>query len=379
MTYFEPAHSGADADKLWDAARNSALGSSAQKFTFPADTTFWDNFQQQVQLYSGAQDAPVFEVSASHDARSLLVNREFMRGFVKGWEEQNPHTVTVFYPGGEQQFHVSQEFWDGVVGRLADKARERDETGAARPRGALEIVSSMHPDAAPIVADPDDWDQACAQWEDERGLSVADRKRKNAMRWAEVEDVVRSRALAEDEKRRSVPAPAPASAKETRSVGTQWVDPADFIYVDRLEVQPMHPRRSPFSTLPPMPWDAVPRHQQQQQQTAPRLRPDRGVRGASADLPERVLSPSRADAAVSRPYVMPQADEAGDPLWVTAAPVRVPASEQAKMSPARPAERWADGGGGAAPFWDSFVEEWAAAAASVQRGGHPARLHTGQL
>eukprot|EP00756_Hemistasia_phaeocysticola_P064793 Hpha_TRINITY_DN8071_c0_g1::TRINITY_DN8071_c0_g1_i1::g.140120::m.140120 len=154
--------------------RASAAPSGRPEFSFPADEDFWENFSTEAQLAPGGQQMPIFDVSASHlpGEPPLRVNQGFLRGFVGAWEERNPHIVTVRGPDSELQFHASHEFWNEVVGRLRSAAASRPPP----PReDSVQIVSSIHPQGAPVVVNCDEWNDACNQWEQRKGLTAAQR------------------------------------------------------------------------------------------------------------------------------------------------------------------------------------------------------------
>eukprot|EP01062_Namystynia_karyoxenos_P036836 TRINITY_DN2682_c0_g2_i1.p1 TRINITY_DN2682_c0_g2~~TRINITY_DN2682_c0_g2_i1.p1 ORF type:complete len:635 (+),score=179.92 TRINITY_DN2682_c0_g2_i1:78-1982(+) len=387
MPFFEPAHSGDALAALRNAGPKGGAdwGGDIPSFTFPADTAFWENFQQQVRLCDGAQDPPLFEVSASHDSSTKLnVNQGFMRSFVKGWEDSNPHTVTVFYPGGEQQFHVSKEFWADVVGGLSAAAQARESSGAPRPANAVEIVSAQEPGSAPVVASAEDWNNACAQWEERKKLTLADREAHGRQRWAEVARREEQRRLnAEAERaRRSISMAPPQPQRPLRHSATQYVDPKDFIFLDHLKPLPPQNRRPPFTSAPPAPYDAPPPITEGSP-AAPRLRPDRfgswclhcaGTGRSAAPAPggvERVLSPSRGATpsarapAAAAPGFPPPAALPGPPVGPQ------PPAGAGAVAGVGQAVRC--GGPRATPFWDTFVAEWEAVAAEVQHGASPPR------
>ena len=150
-----------------DAAKASMLSQAVTEndhFSFPADRDFWNNFVTQVRMYPGAMNHPQFHVDASHTDESVLVNQEFMRRFVAGWQNANPHVVTINSPQGQATFHSSEDFWSGFVMLAGERSRAR----AARGEGGLEdytVASSRHPNQPPIRTTAADWNEYCHDWD----------------------------------------------------------------------------------------------------------------------------------------------------------------------------------------------------------------------
>ena len=138
--------------------------SDTDHFSFPADRDFWHNFVTQVRMYPGAMDPPHFHVDASHTDESVLVNQEFMRRFVAGWQQANPHKVTINTPGGQATFHGSDEFWNGFVLMAGQRGRAR----AARGEAGMEdttVHSSLYPGQPPVRTTEADWNDYVQQWD----------------------------------------------------------------------------------------------------------------------------------------------------------------------------------------------------------------------
>merc|ERR1719456_423746 len=84
--------------------------------SFPADNRFWRELVHQVRQYPGAQRAPHYHIDCELLDQGMLVNRGFLRRFIAGWEQRNPHIVSRQTLDGDQTWHASQEFW-GNSGR----------------------------------------------------------------------------------------------------------------------------------------------------------------------------------------------------------------------------------------------------------------------
>eukprot|EP01062_Namystynia_karyoxenos_P044432 TRINITY_DN32736_c0_g1_i1.p1 TRINITY_DN32736_c0_g1~~TRINITY_DN32736_c0_g1_i1.p1 ORF type:complete len:668 (+),score=139.32 TRINITY_DN32736_c0_g1_i1:68-2005(+) len=255
MPLFEPAHDPAARLLLEKAKQLDSADETMSRFTFPADTCFWDNFCQQTQLVQDAQEAPVFQVSASHDeSRQVFVNQGFLRGFVRGWEEANPHTVVVEGPDGEKTFHASKEFWNDVVERLREAAAGRPPP----PVGNQVNIRSNLCNMPPVVSSTQDWNEACQRWEEAKGVAPEQLEQLMALRWAEVSEKKRkgergslaqaprlSRRLSEPVDCAPRSAGAAAAAFQTRrDASTQCATPPDpepAVF------------RSPGDPLPPVP------------------------------------------------------------------------------------------------------------------------------
>eukprot|EP01064_Diplonema_japonicum_P034142 TRINITY_DN698_c0_g1_i5.p1 TRINITY_DN698_c0_g1~~TRINITY_DN698_c0_g1_i5.p1 ORF type:complete len:209 (+),score=55.07 TRINITY_DN698_c0_g1_i5:78-704(+) len=167
MPWFEPSD-----EPSAKALLLSQAVTESNDVLFPADLDFWSNFVQEVQKYPGAMDPPYFDVDASHTDQSVLVNQEFLRRFVSGWEKANPHVVVVSTPHGASTFHSSEEFWNRFVTMAGQRSRMR----AARGELGLEdttVTSKMLPNMAPIKTTEEDWNDICRTWEQEKSVGNA--------------------------------------------------------------------------------------------------------------------------------------------------------------------------------------------------------------
>eukprot|EP00756_Hemistasia_phaeocysticola_P053211 Hpha_TRINITY_DN28651_c0_g1::TRINITY_DN28651_c0_g1_i1::g.156379::m.156379 len=200
MPFFEPEADSAAAALLKKAS--DGIPSDASEFSFPADVNFWENFVQ-AQMSEEARQHPVARVSASHEAdRALIVNRGFLRAFVRGWEETNPHVVVVSGPDGEKTFHASKEFWNEVVEKLRKDAEGRPPPP---PGTGVSIKSNLIPDMPAVHASTEDWNQACTQWEEKKQITPEQRKEKIEKRRVKFE-------MDQQKKAEMPPAPPPAPA-----------------------------------------------------------------------------------------------------------------------------------------------------------------------
>eukprot|EP01060_Flectonema_neradi_P033375 TRINITY_DN5594_c0_g1_i4.p1 TRINITY_DN5594_c0_g1~~TRINITY_DN5594_c0_g1_i4.p1 ORF type:complete len:533 (+),score=102.78 TRINITY_DN5594_c0_g1_i4:52-1650(+) len=164
MPWFEPS-----TEPSAKASFLSQTMSADEHCTFPADRDFWNNFVTQVNVYPGAMDPPQYHVDASHTNESVLVNQEFLRRFVSGWERANPHVVTLSGPMGTTQVHTSEEFWN----RFVTLAGQRSRVRAANGELGLEDVtveSSLLP-MNPVKTTQGDWNEICQSWEQEKGTA----------------------------------------------------------------------------------------------------------------------------------------------------------------------------------------------------------------
>eukprot|EP01059_Diplonema_ambulator_P001353 TRINITY_DN1112_c0_g2_i1.p1 TRINITY_DN1112_c0_g2~~TRINITY_DN1112_c0_g2_i1.p1 ORF type:complete len:248 (+),score=45.44 TRINITY_DN1112_c0_g2_i1:141-884(+) len=164
MPWFEPSDQpSAKASLLSQATENDP-------FTFPADDDFWNNFVQEVKRYPGAMNAPHYHVDASHTDESVLVNQEFLRRFVSGWERANPHVVVVSTPHGASTFHSSEEFWNRFVTLAGQRHRMREARGETGLEDTT-VTSKMLPtNMAPIKTTEEDWNDICRTWEQEKAI-----------------------------------------------------------------------------------------------------------------------------------------------------------------------------------------------------------------
>eukprot|EP00756_Hemistasia_phaeocysticola_P029066 Hpha_TRINITY_DN16207_c0_g6::TRINITY_DN16207_c0_g6_i1::g.16428::m.16428 len=180
MPLFEPSHDQAASDVLRMAAEKAQIG-DGQQYHFPADVQFWDNFLAQMGLHAGARTPPLFVVCASHDPNQYHVNRQWMNGFVRAWEEQNPHVVTVTGPTGITNFYASEEFWNMLENQLPDD-------GGGQAAGAEYVVkSSVFPSRA-LRTTPDQWKKVVDNWEITKKCTAADRNKQLEERRAEAEE-----------------------------------------------------------------------------------------------------------------------------------------------------------------------------------------------
>eukprot|EP01065_Artemidia_motanka_P026317 TRINITY_DN3123_c0_g2_i2.p1 TRINITY_DN3123_c0_g2~~TRINITY_DN3123_c0_g2_i2.p1 ORF type:complete len:425 (+),score=133.11 TRINITY_DN3123_c0_g2_i2:94-1275(+) len=146
-----------------------------QKFQFPADEQFWENIVQQARLSEAAQHEPHFDVSASHDhSTKLVANQDWIRGFVRAWEKENPHVVTVTGPDGSSNFRASERFWAEAFPRL------RPAIPGERPLvGEVMVDNQGH---GLYLANAREWDDVCAQWEVRNGCT-AEQRRAQLQEW----------------------------------------------------------------------------------------------------------------------------------------------------------------------------------------------------
>ena len=101
----------------------------------------------------------------------LRINQQLFVGFVKGWEEANPHRVCVVGPdGAEEEFHASRKFWNEVLGRLR---KHGTPLSRIAPQNMVAIKSSAH-HGPPDYADINEWNQAVGEWERENNLTPED-------------------------------------------------------------------------------------------------------------------------------------------------------------------------------------------------------------
>eukprot|EP01065_Artemidia_motanka_P016033 TRINITY_DN1976_c0_g1_i1.p1 TRINITY_DN1976_c0_g1~~TRINITY_DN1976_c0_g1_i1.p1 ORF type:complete len:607 (+),score=124.15 TRINITY_DN1976_c0_g1_i1:204-1823(+) len=156
-------------------------------FSFPADRDFWNNFVTQVRLYPGAMDAPHFHVDASHTDESVLVNQEFLRRFVSGWETANPHVVKVSTPEGSTSFHASEEFWNRFVSIAGQRSRERAARGEVVDENTV-VQSGRYPGSAPVRTTAADWRDICQTWEVEKGVTPEQKMQQMQQRWQQISD-----------------------------------------------------------------------------------------------------------------------------------------------------------------------------------------------
>eukprot|EP01065_Artemidia_motanka_P017362 TRINITY_DN20833_c0_g1_i1.p1 TRINITY_DN20833_c0_g1~~TRINITY_DN20833_c0_g1_i1.p1 ORF type:complete len:469 (+),score=138.73 TRINITY_DN20833_c0_g1_i1:1017-2423(+) len=358
MPWFEPS-----AEPSARAAFLEAVVQTGDEFSFPADRDFWDNFVTQVRLYPGAGDPPHFHVDASHTDDSVVVQQEFMRRFVSGWEQANPHVVTVTSPSGVRQFHASDQFWSCFM----QSAAERSRRGGGGGGGDLVVRSQLHPDMPPVLTTGAEWRTFCDKWEREQGVTPADKERLLADRWRQIRSKEEgSRALSLDERRRQVEERAAALqraedaraaaetlrrrqmaealAVQTRTIATQTVEPATAVFSTAAPrsgnppalltppaAAPAAPPPAAFA--PPQlrsgsPSPLVPRH-------APP--PSFGFAGSSHR--------SRSLQAPLRPHFSSYADAQRR----GAAP---------KGRPISPSPATSHGRRSGAPFWTAFMQEW---------------------
>eukprot|EP01065_Artemidia_motanka_P036740 TRINITY_DN4473_c0_g1_i1.p1 TRINITY_DN4473_c0_g1~~TRINITY_DN4473_c0_g1_i1.p1 ORF type:complete len:547 (+),score=150.56 TRINITY_DN4473_c0_g1_i1:181-1821(+) len=162
MRQYQPAQDPGD--------RASMLSQSVHDgdtFSFPADRDFWNNLTTQVRLYPGAMDPPHFHVDATHTDESIILNQEFLRRFVAGWERANPHSVKLSGPQGGTTFHASEEFWNRFVNLAEQRARER----ASRGETVQNDIWVQSGQFAPVQTNQQDWRECCAAWEADQAQS----------------------------------------------------------------------------------------------------------------------------------------------------------------------------------------------------------------
>eukprot|EP01060_Flectonema_neradi_P016179 TRINITY_DN22764_c0_g1_i1.p1 TRINITY_DN22764_c0_g1~~TRINITY_DN22764_c0_g1_i1.p1 ORF type:complete len:253 (+),score=47.04 TRINITY_DN22764_c0_g1_i1:25-783(+) len=135
--------------------------------SFPADRGFWDNFISQVKTYPGAMDPPQYQVDASHTNECVLVNQEFLRRFLSGWERANPHLLTLSGPTGTIHVHTSEVFWNRFVTFADQRSSERAANGELRLEDVT-VESSLLP-MNPLKTTTFDWNEFCLTWEQEEG------------------------------------------------------------------------------------------------------------------------------------------------------------------------------------------------------------------
>eukprot|EP01065_Artemidia_motanka_P045080 TRINITY_DN6538_c0_g1_i4.p1 TRINITY_DN6538_c0_g1~~TRINITY_DN6538_c0_g1_i4.p1 ORF type:complete len:668 (+),score=112.83 TRINITY_DN6538_c0_g1_i4:163-2004(+) len=406
MPMFEPAHDTAARDLLKSALESSDLHTDGQKITFQADTGFWDNFCQQAQLCEGAQSPPCSQVTASHDdGKALYVNQGFMRGFMRGWEEANPHVVVVTGPDGERTFHASKEFWTDVVERLREQARGKPPPPAGQ---GVQIKSNLMDGMPAVCTSAEDWNQACQQWEEKKGITPEQRQQKIADRWKEVEskqemdaranaDQELQRVRDEEERRRreeerrreealkrpSQPLRPPPPVR--RDACTQYMDPDRPVYAS--ECRPMRSAQSPFTSMPPKPACPTcgsPRRHGPQSGGQPWVLV---VPPQQASSPQRALSPYSQGWAPAPTLAYAYPAEEFDGGSVSGFSAQPPASSWQYSHPSSAAgavqrlapphatypyqQTPAEASQGNAAYWASFVKEWESVATDIQRASGP--------
>lgn len=110
-----------DAQNLLRKERDMANESSAlpldegDSFSFPADRDFWVSLAEKIRTYPGASEPPHFDIGANHTSERLLVNQEFLRRFVAGWGQLNPHQVRTETRTSGLQTYNSDTFWEGYA------------------------------------------------------------------------------------------------------------------------------------------------------------------------------------------------------------------------------------------------------------------------
>eukprot|EP01062_Namystynia_karyoxenos_P047764 TRINITY_DN3615_c0_g1_i5.p1 TRINITY_DN3615_c0_g1~~TRINITY_DN3615_c0_g1_i5.p1 ORF type:complete len:560 (+),score=206.82 TRINITY_DN3615_c0_g1_i5:98-1681(+) len=163
MPQYQPA-----SDAMDRASMLSQTVRDGDTFSFPADRDFWNNLVTQVRLYPGAMDPPHFHVDATHTAESLIVNQEFLRRFVAGWERANPHAVKLSGPQGTTTFHASEEFWNRFVDLNEQRARDRAMRGEHVQQDML-VQTGQYP---AVQTTTQDWQEICRLWEADKALGA---------------------------------------------------------------------------------------------------------------------------------------------------------------------------------------------------------------
>eukprot|EP01063_Lacrimia_lanifica_P036045 TRINITY_DN7032_c0_g1_i1.p2 TRINITY_DN7032_c0_g1~~TRINITY_DN7032_c0_g1_i1.p2 ORF type:complete len:314 (+),score=91.16 TRINITY_DN7032_c0_g1_i1:46-987(+) len=161
MPYFEPS-----TDPSAKATLLSQQVNEHDHFTFPANRDFWNNFVTQLQQYPGAREPPHYHVDASHTRESVLVNKEFLRRFVSGWEKANPHFVSVTAPSGHAKFQSSEDFWSRFVNIAGQRRRARIDRGELDADDTA-VTSSLHPNQPPVRTTEADWADICRSWDEQ--------------------------------------------------------------------------------------------------------------------------------------------------------------------------------------------------------------------
>eukprot|EP01060_Flectonema_neradi_P026567 TRINITY_DN3565_c0_g2_i1.p1 TRINITY_DN3565_c0_g2~~TRINITY_DN3565_c0_g2_i1.p1 ORF type:complete len:624 (+),score=112.52 TRINITY_DN3565_c0_g2_i1:200-2071(+) len=330
MPMFEPAQD-AQARTLLEKAMSSSKdlgGKKSDIFTFPADVNFWDNFKQQSAFHHETSERePYYHLSASHDDVTVKVNQNFVRAFVGGWEQQNPHTVTTYGPHGAVSFHASNEFWHLL----------EDTLGDTTPTGDTMLITTDKNPNKSLSASPRQWNDVCNQWEQTKGITPAERNEKMKLRQKQLDAMPRK--------------------KPQKTQGTQYVDPKQFIFLDEIPKggRPTQSRSSPYTSKPPTLMSRQPHAD--------------GCTECGYTPPCKTCghSPGRVGTTAANTPTAPRDVRAGS------------YSYPRRVSPSRPFSSSAVGrylsnsspaGRSSAPssaYWDSFVREWEGVAANVQR------------
>eukprot|EP01063_Lacrimia_lanifica_P014793 TRINITY_DN21347_c0_g1_i1.p1 TRINITY_DN21347_c0_g1~~TRINITY_DN21347_c0_g1_i1.p1 ORF type:complete len:345 (+),score=76.99 TRINITY_DN21347_c0_g1_i1:80-1114(+) len=160
-----------------------------KQFSFPADEDFFEQLVHAVQRFP--QNLPLFQLKASHAQGQVRVNQQFLCGFVRGWEQANPHRVSLQSSVGATAFHAAQEFWDLCTKMLRNVGKPM---AAIATGDLLKVESNLEP-GRPMYCDVKDWNGMCAQWEE-----VKWRPEETAL-----QSTVRNAALAVEPARRATP------------------------------------------------------------------------------------------------------------------------------------------------------------------------------
>eukprot|EP01065_Artemidia_motanka_P030867 TRINITY_DN3700_c3_g1_i1.p1 TRINITY_DN3700_c3_g1~~TRINITY_DN3700_c3_g1_i1.p1 ORF type:complete len:1000 (+),score=398.85 TRINITY_DN3700_c3_g1_i1:53-3001(+) len=162
MPLFDPAGS-SDAQRLLEQGRGELepLADGAT-FQFPADEAFWANLLQQADKSEVSRRPPLLQVTASHEeGRKHLLNVEWTRSFVSGWERTNPHVVTIQTPEGSAIFRSSDEFWKEYAQKLPP---------AVEGEPAVHIAAG---EAGALATTVKAWNDVCDKWEEDKACGAS--------------------------------------------------------------------------------------------------------------------------------------------------------------------------------------------------------------
>lgn len=90
-------------------------------FSFLANKDLWLNLVRVAAAPTHVRVPPVFALSSSHSADTILVGRDFLRDFLTGWRQHNCHYIIVTYAKENESigFYATADFWR-FVGRESD-------------------------------------------------------------------------------------------------------------------------------------------------------------------------------------------------------------------------------------------------------------------
>ncbi|KAJ9460611.1 hypothetical protein DIPPA_23706 [Diplonema papillatum] len=117
-------------------------------YSFPADSKFWTELIRSVGQYPGALKAPHMHVDCPQMKEGLLVNAKFLKNFIVGWEEVNPHVVCKLDAAagskGDRTFHSSNDFWRNGERRPDDQTHSHHDL-SPQPDDALRGATDGNP------------------------------------------------------------------------------------------------------------------------------------------------------------------------------------------------------------------------------------------